>query len=97
MVFEFVGGLPVACLDPARSLCSLVLRCAESSSSFLQPPSGLSLIALQTGQEASVVPVMQPSLPDPFDELQLNEDPWGNLLEAATAVNGDDFEWCLVI
>lgn len=40
---------------------------------------------------------MQPSLPDPLNELQLNEDPWGNLLEATTAVKGDDFEWYLVI
>lgn len=45
----------------------------------------------------SIVPVVQPSLPDLLNEPQLNEDPWGNLLEAATAVNGDDFEWCLVI
>lgn len=97
MVFEFVGFLSVASSDPARSLCSLVLCCAKPSSSFLHPPLRLSPITLQTGQEASVAPVVQPSLPDPLDELQLNEDPWGNLLEAATAVNGDDFEWCLVI
>lgn len=92
-----MGFLLVASPDPARSLCSLVLCCANSS--FLQPLSGLSLITLQTGRVSKhcIAPVLQPSLPDPLNELQLNEDPWGNLLEAVTAVNGDDFEWCRVI
>lgn len=60
--------------------------CAELGSSSLRSVSGLSLITLQTGQQTSPAPPVQPSLPDPLHELQLNEDPWGNLLEAATSV-----------
>lgn len=97
MLFESVGFLPLASQDPAPSLHSTVLCCAELGSSFLRSLSGLSLITLQTGQQTSTTPVVQPSLPDPLNELRLNEDPWGNLLKAATSVNGDDFEWCLVI
>lgn len=95
MVFEFVGFLLVASPDPAQSLCSLVLSCTKPRSSFLQPLLGLGLITLQDWPTrravVQIAPVGQPSLPDPLNELQLNEDPWGNLLEAATAVSGDDF------
>lgn len=96
MVSEFVEFLPVASPDLAQSLCSLVLSYTKPRSSFLQPLLGLSPIHCRTGRQGVIAPAGQPSLPDPLNELQLNEDPWGNLLEAATAVNGDDFERCLV-